>query len=207
MKPILTGIMARTFRTAFALSWKRLLAALIMLIACRGTPLADDWGDCGRWADDLDRAIRGCSNIIAAGLESHDSFARVYTFNRDLQLAEAYLNRGVAYGNRGNYDKDIADQTRAIELDPQLALAYNARGAAYAARGDLDRAVADYDQAIELKPDFGYAYYGRGLAYFAKGNQTGALNDFRRAASQIPANDKLRGQVLARIADLEKQLR
>jgi tetratricopeptide (TPR) repeat protein len=69
-------------------------------------------------------------------------------------------------------------------------LAYNARGTAYAARGDLDRAVADYDKAIELKPDFGYAY-----------------NDFRRAASQIPASDKLRGQVLARIADLEKQLR
>jgi tetratricopeptide (TPR) repeat protein len=171
-----------------------------------GTPRADDWGDCGQRAVDPDRAIRGCSNIIAAGHESHN-FARVYTFSRDLQLAEAYLNRGVAYGNRGNYDKDIADQTRAIELDPQLALAYDARGVAYATRGDLDRAVADYDKAIELKPDFGYAYYARGLAYVAKGNPAGALNDFRRAASQILANDKLRSQVLARIADLEKQLR
>jgi tetratricopeptide (TPR) repeat protein len=158
-----------------------------MLMASHGTPRADDWGDCGQWAVDLDRAIRGCSNIIAAGLESHDNFARVYTFSRDLQLAEAYLNRGVAYGNRGNYDRDIADQTRAIELDPQLALAYNARGAAYAARGDLDRAVADYHKAIELKPDFGYAYYARGLAYVAKDNPAGALTSAERRHRSRPA--------------------
>ena len=35
-------------------------------------------------------------------------------------IAEAYCNRGVAYGNKGEYDKAIADYTEAIRLEPEI---------------------------------------------------------------------------------------
>ena len=43
-------------------------------------------------------------------------------------LAIAYANRGAAYSNQGDYDRTIADETRAIALDPRNALAYLNRG-------------------------------------------------------------------------------
>ena len=40
----------------------------------------------------------------------------------------AYCNRGVAYANKGDYDKAIADCNEAIRLDPKDAVAYCNRG-------------------------------------------------------------------------------
>lgn len=158
-----------------------------------GAAWADDWADCSGIVD-AERAIRGCTNIIKAGHESRDS------------LAVAYASRGAAYGNKGDYDQAIAAENKAIELDPKLAEAYDNRGDAYLAKGDDDRAIADETKAIQLKPDYGYPYYGRGLAYAAKDDPAAALTDFRVAARLIPAADQERGQALARVADLEKQL-
>ena len=45
--------------------------------------------------------------------------------------AEAYYNRGIAYGDKGEYDKAIEDYSKAIELNPEYAEAYNNRGNAY----------------------------------------------------------------------------
>jgi hypothetical protein len=55
-----------------------------MLLALSGTAWADDWADCYQ-SDDLDRAIRGCTNIITATSMNFGS------------LAEVYANRGTAY--------------------------------------------------------------------------------------------------------------
>jgi tetratricopeptide (TPR) repeat protein len=33
--------------------------------------------------------------------------------------AEAYYNRGIAWADKGDYDRGIADYTRAIELNPK----------------------------------------------------------------------------------------
>ena len=47
------------------------------------------------------------------------------------RFAEAYYNRGLAYGKKGQYDKAISDYTKAIEINPRFAEAYNNRGDAY----------------------------------------------------------------------------
>ena len=52
---------------------------------------------------------------------------------------------------KGNYDRAIADLTRAIELTPDYALAYELRGKAYQKKGDLDRAKPDLAKAKQLK--------------------------------------------------------
>ena len=52
----------------------------------------------------------------------------------DEEKAEIYIDRGIAYENKGEYDKAIADYTEAIRLDPKDAKAYCSRGWAYGKR-------------------------------------------------------------------------
>ncbi|GHU52814.1 hypothetical protein FACS1894200_13340 [Spirochaetia bacterium] len=68
--------------------------------------------------------------------------------------AFAYNNRGIAYKNKGEYDRAIADYTQAITLDPNYAVAYAGRGIIYDDyKGDYQRAIADYTQALKLDPN------------------------------------------------------
>ena len=73
--------------------------------------------------------------------------------------AEAYYKSGLAYAEKGDYDKAIKDYTKAIELDergesdPNLMYVYNNRGHAYADKGDYDKAIKDWKKYLELNPD------------------------------------------------------
>jgi tetratricopeptide (TPR) repeat protein len=100
--------------------------------------------------------------------------------------AEAYYNRGIAYGSKGEYDRAIADFDQALKLRPDLAGAYCNRGIAYGTKGEYDRAIADFDQAIKLKPDYAEAYYNRGTAYYSKGDTDRAIADYDQALKLKP---------------------
>jgi tetratricopeptide (TPR) repeat protein len=52
-----------------------------------------------------------------------------------------------------NSDAEIADYTRAIELDPSNIYAYRNRGKCYESRQIQGKAIADYQQVLKLKPD------------------------------------------------------
>ena len=54
----------------------------------------------------------------------------------------AYFNRGVAYSEKGEWDKEIADYTEAIRLKPDDADAYYKRGVTYGEKGDSDKEIA-----------------------------------------------------------------
>jgi tetratricopeptide (TPR) repeat protein len=95
--------------------------------------------------------------------------------------AEAYFQRGLAYGEKAEYDHAIADFTRVIELDPKSADAYIGRGLAYGEKDDCDNAVADFTRAIELDPESADAYLFRGMAYEEKGDTEKAEADYAKA--------------------------
>ena len=101
-------------------------------------------------------------------------------------FAEAYYNRGVAYGKKDDFDRAIDDYTQAIELSFDYAGAYNNRGLAYNSKGDIDRAIEDYTQAIELKPDSAEAYNNRGVAYSDTGDIDRAIEDYTQAIERNP---------------------
>ena len=44
--------------------------------------------------------------------------------------ADSYVKRGLTYADKGQYDKDISDYNKAIEINPRDAYAYNNRGTA-----------------------------------------------------------------------------
>jgi len=66
----------------------------------------------------------------------------------------AYINRGNAFKNKGDFDKALANYNKAIRLDPTLAVAYCNRGITWKLIGDYGKAMADYDKAIQLDRTF-----------------------------------------------------
>ena len=122
----------------------------------------------------VDQRINGCSSIIQSGRES------------PLNLAVAYYSRGLAYYDKGDDDRAIAEFNEAIRLDPKFAYAYSSRGLAYDHKGNLDRADPDYNEAIRLDPKYAQAYFNRGNAYYQKGDDDRAIADYSEAIRLDP---------------------
>jgi len=107
---------------------------VIVLLLCT-VAAADDVRDC-RDHKDLDLRIKSCSALL----------------ERDAKNAVAYHNRGMALQSKGEFDRAIADYSKATELNPKYAAAFESRGRAYASKGDYVHALADVTKASELVP-------------------------------------------------------
>jgi tetratricopeptide (TPR) repeat protein len=128
--------------------------------------------------------------------------------------AGAFLDRGIMFAMRGDYEMAIEDFTEAIALKPDLYSAYMLRGQAlYASVSEgfilkekffmvgfntksvtgeqqtvYDRAIADLNEAIKLAPNETIAYNNRGLIHYSKGNSDRAIADFNQAI-QLDSNN------------------
>ncbi len=71
------------------------------------------------------------------------------------QLAEAYVNKGIALVNLGRDAEAVAAISRALELNiGQPEIAYYTRGVANEMLGNTRAAYYDYRQAATLKPEW-----------------------------------------------------
>ena len=100
-------------------------------------------------------------------------------------LANALLNRGLAYQQLSEHQKAIDDYTAALQLDAMSAemratALYN-RGLSQQKLPNLSAAVEDYTSALFLDPTFAHAYYGRGNALRESGQFLFALSDYEKA--------------------------
>ena len=141
-----------------------------------------------------------CVPLIGVGQTAEEYFDKAYDYEKngeyqlaidnytkclrvDPDYADAYYNRGLAYG-KGLYNLEdaISDFTRAIRIDPDYTNAYYNRGFAYDELGNYEDAIADYTRAIRIDPDYADAYYNRGTVYGRYlGNYEDAIADFTRA--------------------------
>jgi len=120
--------------------------------------------------------------------ESPDERIRLYTIclksgNRRGDISWAFGSRGIAYLEKGEIDRAIADFTKAIEYDPKFSLAYYNRATAHLYRGDLDAAEADFSDAVTRQPRrvHAEAHARRGVIRMYKGRCGEALTDFDTA--------------------------
>ena len=132
--------------------------------------------DC-KQSSDPDRRIRGCTQIIERGKRETREYRAI-----------AYNNRGLAYQEKGEVDRAVADFTTAIKFNPNDARVYNNRGVAYEQKGDKEQAIADYGKGIALNPKYVEAYTNRGVAYEQKGDKEQAIADFRKALEINPSH-------------------
>jgi tetratricopeptide (TPR) repeat protein len=161
---------------------RALVFVLALMLPATGA-WADRYSDCQQSAD-LDRLIRGCTQIIEWVEKLHSR--GVGTEATQKSRASAYNNRGSGYIKKGQLDRAIADYDKAIKLDPDVAMAYYNRGETYGKKGELDRAIADYDKAIALDPNDADAYNNRGLIYARKGEGDPAIADYDKAIKLDP---------------------
>jgi tetratricopeptide (TPR) repeat protein len=90
--------------------------------------------------------------------------------------------RGLAYLEKNDPDRAIADFGEAIQVAPDFAGFFGNRGDAYLLKKDWGHAVADYSQAIALMPDGSPTFYsGRAKAYEAQGDAGRAKADLAKA--------------------------
>lgn len=89
--------------------------------------------------------------------------------------------------SQGDYEKAIADCTRAIEFVPDFAEAYHKRGLVYAEYlEEYEIAITDYDRAIELDPEYKWAYANKGVALHELGRYDEALAALDQAIQLDP---------------------
>ena len=79
--------------------------------------------------------------LLAAGCDTKQT---------DLNDADAYYNRGVAYREKGQYDQAISDFNKALEINPRYAPVYFNRGVAYYHKGQYDKAWENVHKAQDL---------------------------------------------------------
>ncbi|HUQ35525.1 MAG TPA: SPOR domain-containing protein [Aestuariivirga sp.] len=132
-------------------------------------------------------------------------------------LANALLNRGLAYQQLAEHREAIDDYTAALQLDAMSAemratALYN-RGLSQQKLPNLSAAVEDYTSALFLDPTFAHAYYGRGNALRESGQFLFALSDYEKAtryhhpnAAQVYYAEALTYESLKRPNEARKSL-
>src|SRR5215469_13481613 len=154
------------------------MSALVLAVALLPLPAAaqleDSLRDCAHGGGEIQ--IKACSWLIAHGQQ------------KDSDLAVSFVNRGVAYQQKGDFNKAAFDYTQAMTLMPDYALAYVNMGSLYDADGQYDRAIGFYDKAITAKPEFALGYFARARANAEAGRHEAALADYDAYAARV-AND------------------
>ncbi len=162
-------------RFAHHLAWAVVAGALLASGAAQAQ-LSPDWTRCisqaGKSTPDI--VFSACSNVIASGAADAKN------------LGVAYGKRGNAHHDKGEYDRAIADYTKAIAINANDAVIFNNRGIAYRAKGDNASAIADYTKVIEINPNDAIAFNNRGIAYRAKGDNDSAIADHSKAIAIDP---------------------
>lgn len=92
-------------------------------------------------ADDMDKAATACDAVID----------NEKTVKGD--LIKALIARGALYARHDQIDRAIADDSRALLLDPGLADILNARGELWLKKGDKPKAVQDFGAALRIDPN------------------------------------------------------
>ena len=152
---------------------------------------------------------RAAINAYSQAIESQDLPTEV--------LANALLNRGLAYQQLTEHQKAIDDYAAALRLDAMSAelratALYNLALSQQKLQ-NLSAAIEGYTSALFLDPAFAHAYFGRGNALRESGQFLFALSDYEKAiryhhpnAAQVYYAEALTYESLRRPNDARKSL-
>jgi len=99
-----------------------------------------------------------------------------------------YLARGDAYFKLHEFDKAVADFSRALSIDKDSSPAWYGRGMAYGRVGQIDKGIADLGEFINRNPTSSLGYTKRGVRHLWKGDRANAEKDLRKAVQLNPNN-------------------
>ena len=158
-----------------------------------GSAVAADWQTAERRALDACRATslparRGACKLDYLRCEHKDRDREIDAQTRILALfpkvAAAHVNRGIAYENKKDYDRAIADYSEAIKLEPTASRFHYRANINYTTK-NYDQAIADYNEAIRLEPN-ALRYTDRADTYHIKKDYDHAIADYGEAIRREP---------------------
>lgn len=128
----------------------------------------------------------------------------------EVSPAQVLFNQGLKCEAK-DYDCQISNYTKAINLNLNTIDVFKNRGNAYLAKGDFEKGIGDFTKAIDLDKNDVSGYKTRGKAFYetAKSAQdlNNALKDFDSAIELEPKDVEAlnyRGLIYSRLADFEK---
>jgi len=102
----------------------------------------------------------------------------------------ALVDRGSLYHDYGEYDKAIADFSKAIHIDPENYRAYHMRGMTYGTIGESERAIRDFRSMLEIEPNSYDAYRLIGLSYLDLEEYEKAIEALNNALELAPDDSR-----------------
>jgi tetratricopeptide (TPR) repeat protein len=153
--------------------------------------------DFARLADNALKAVHKCVPLKNMPAETYYIWKAVvlhFVINKAAEEAFAHAHQANQYVAMGQFDRAIADYSKAIKKVPHAiaphlrAEYYNSRAWAYFKAGKPAQGLPDVRKALELQPNYARALDTRGSIFEALGRREQAIADFRRALS-LGAND------------------
>ena len=106
--------------------------------------------------------------------------------------AAEYARLGGALASRHEFERALADLSKAVEMDPGASAFVYERAKLYLQTGQVPSALADLDRAIALKPDFIEAYISRAAVRERQEKTADAVADLDAAAALAPPRGDIR---------------
>jgi protein O-mannosyl-transferase len=97
-----------------------------------------------------------------------------------------YMTRAWWFVHDQQWEKALADYTKALTINPNYADLYYARGNVYGYMKLYDKSIADLSKAVELYPEYAVAYYNRGNQYKNSNQWLRAIADYSKAIAINP---------------------
>ncbi|MEO8210912.1 MAG: hypothetical protein ABI840_10145 [bacterium] len=94
----------------------------------------------------------------------------------------AYLNLGVLFKIKGDYDIAILYLNKAIEMDKRIFESFLSRASLFLQIDELNKAYEDIEIAMKIKDNNADSYYIRGSIRWRKGLHEESINDFKMAS-------------------------
>ena len=111
----------------------------------------------------------------AQAIESFNMLTRL-----DASLYEAFLFRGIAKYNLGDFLGAQVDFDRSLQINPVFTPAYHYRAITYSRLGKYEEALSDLKEAVDLRPSYTGLYFSRGVTYLLSQQFQKAIDDFNR---------------------------
>jgi protein O-mannosyl-transferase len=100
--------------------------------------------------------------------------------------ARVNYNLGMAYEDKGLYDKALEQFYIALKINPNDGKSYYHLGSVYLNKGLFDKAIEQYRIALKLMPDNASFHYNLGTAYLYKGLYDRSIEEYNIALKLKP---------------------
>lgn len=114
---------------------------------------------------------------------------------------ELWVSNGQLYESQGQFEKALANYTKALEGDPNNLPALVSTARLYDRQSQADRAAEFFQKAIKTKPNDATLYNDLGLVYQKQGNLAASKDQLQKAIAIDPKNVRYHNNLAAVLVD------